>query len=74
MSRSAVFLDQLAQLSIQIDSGFDSGFILDLARGHALTVYDAAYLALAIRERLSLATLDKALQAAAAAEGIPLLS
>jgi predicted nucleic acid-binding protein len=47
---------------------------LELARQTRLTVYDAAYLALAIRERLPLATLDKALQTAALAAGVPLLS
>jgi predicted nucleic acid-binding protein len=38
-----------------------------------LTVYDAAYLELALREALPLATLDEALAAAARAEGVPLV-
>jgi predicted nucleic acid-binding protein len=48
--------------------------ILPLARKHDLTTYDATYLDLARRKKLPLATLDKALQRAAAAEGIEVLS
>ena len=47
--------------------------MLALARRHGLTVYDAAYLELATRENLSLATLDGPLAAAARAEGVPVL-
>jgi predicted nucleic acid-binding protein len=39
-----------------------------------LTVYDAAYLALAMRQCIPLATLDKDLRDAALAAGVPLLS
>jgi predicted nucleic acid-binding protein len=38
-----------------------------------LTFYDAAYLELAIRERIAIATLDHALSRAAIAEGVPLI-
>jgi predicted nucleic acid-binding protein len=44
-----------------------------LAQQHRLTSYDAAYLELAIRRGLPLATLDEALQAAAKIEKVPLL-
>jgi predicted nucleic acid-binding protein len=44
-----------------------------LAHRHRLTLYDAAYLELAQRRRLPLATLDSDLRAAAMAEGVPLL-
>lgn len=44
--------------------------ILGLARLHGLTTYDAAYLELATRQRLPLATRDKALGRAAAAVGV----
>lgn len=47
--------------------------ILQLAHRHRLTLYDAAYLELAHRRRLPLATLDADLRAAALAEGVPLL-
>lgn len=40
-----------------------------LAKAHQLSVYDAAYLALAIREKCVLATLDARLARAAAREG-----
>lgn len=46
---------------------------LALARSHRLTSYDAAYLELALRRGLPLATRDKALQAAGQLEGVPLL-
>lgn len=43
-----------------------------LARRHRLTFYDALYLALALREGLPLATLDRALAGAAQREGVAL--
>jgi len=43
---------------------------LALVRKHSMTSYDAAYLELAVRERLPIATLDQKLLAAALAEGI----
>lgn len=45
------------------------GPVLDLAATHDLTAYDATYLELAMRRGLPLATLDRALRAAARAEG-----
>jgi predicted nucleic acid-binding protein len=44
--------------------------VLPLARKHALTSYDAAYLELAMRLGVPLATLDAPLRQAAEAEGI----
>jgi predicted nucleic acid-binding protein len=44
-----------------------------LARRYRLTVYDAAYLELALREGISLATLDSAFANAARAEKTSLL-
>jgi predicted nucleic acid-binding protein len=44
-----------------------------LAERHHLTLYDAAYLELALRRGLPLATLDDDLRAAAASEGVQLL-
>ena len=44
-----------------------------LARSHQLTSYDAAYLELAIRLGVPLATLDEPLRAAARAEGVALV-
>lgn len=44
--------------------------ILNLARGQNLSAYDAAYLELALRQGLPLATLDDKLKAAAAVVGV----
>lgn len=48
--------------------------VLAFARRHRLTVYDAAYLELAYRTGLELATLDTALATAAQAENVPLIA
>lgn len=47
-------------------------FVLDLARREGLSVYDALYLSLALGERLTLATRDMELIAAAARNGLPI--
>ena len=44
--------------------------VMELARSEGLTVYDAAYLELAMREGLPLATLDTQLKAAATRVGV----
>ena len=46
---------------------------LALARSHQLTAYDAAYLELAMRRGLAIATRDQALLRAAAVVGVPQL-
>ncbi len=46
------------------------GPVLEVAHAHGLSVYDATYLELAIRMRLPLATLDRALGDAARAAGL----
>jgi predicted nucleic acid-binding protein len=71
-SETAVFLLNLSRLRIRVDRAPDEGAVLRLARTHRLSVYDAAYLELAQREGLPLATLDAALQKAAAGEGVAL--
>ena len=43
---------------------------LDLANAHAISVYDAMYLELAVRMRMPLATLDRALRAAGKSAGV----
>ena len=57
-------------LRIAIDDEHDGSLLLDLARGHELTVYDAAYLEVALRRSLPLATLDRRLSKAAEAIGV----
>jgi predicted nucleic acid-binding protein len=70
------FLGLLETLPISIDHPTTASAWHDtvaLARAHGLTACDAAYLELALRRGLPLASRDKALQAAARLEGVPLL-
>lgn len=73
-SDSAGFLKLLASHPIQIDPVDDEEAIFRFARRYRLSFYDAAYLALAAREGLPLATLDTALQSAAVSAGVALLA
>jgi len=73
-SETAAFLLNLSRLRIRIDRAPDEGAVLRLARTHRLSVYDAAYLELAQREGLPLATLDADLKKAAAAEGVAIVA
>ena len=57
-------------LGLSIDDEHDETLLLDLARRFELTVYDAAYLEVAFRRSLPLATLDHRLRKAAEAMGI----
>lgn len=72
---SSHWLGFLSGLSITVDGQTERqawSASLAIARQHALSVYDAAYLELAIRENVSIASLDKQLIAAAKAIGVPL--
>jgi predicted nucleic acid-binding protein len=69
-----VFLGFLSDHPIQIDQAEDEHIILGLARQHHLSFYDAAYLAVALRHHVPLATLDKNLRTAALATGVLLLT
>jgi len=69
------FLARLAKFPISIDPSDPQrmfGQVLRLAREHRLSVYDAAYLELAWRLDLPLATLDRDLRTAAKPEGVDL--
>ena len=73
--RDAALAD-LALLPITVDQETDRqawGATTKLAARHGLTLYDAAYLQLARRRCLPLATLDNELRAAATAEDVALL-
>jgi predicted nucleic acid-binding protein len=75
---SGIFLEDLLALPIEVeaapaDPGASTARLLELARSHGLSVYDAAYLDLALREDLPLATLDAALAAACASAGVGLV-
>lgn len=67
------FLAMLDQMSIELAGLPEHESVLSLARKHRLTFYDAAYLELAMRKMLPLATLDEALVKAARAEGVVLI-
>jgi predicted nucleic acid-binding protein len=71
---SAQYLKLLSAYPIQVESIEDEDAIFRCARQYRLSFYDAAYLAVALRNHLPLATLDKALQAAALAAGVALLA
>ncbi|MCP9630565.1 type II toxin-antitoxin system VapC family toxin [Rhodopseudomonas palustris] len=64
INRAAITFDRLPS---------SSNALFELAQRHRLTFYDAAYLELAQREGIELATLDAALIRAAAAEGVTLV-
>ena len=63
---------RLRRLPIRCPGDPDDRDVMDLARDYRLSANDASYLALAIREGCELASLDRRLNAAAAAEGVPL--
>ncbi len=72
-ARSLQFLRLLEDLAIATDADTPQQALketLQLARRFALSAYDAAYLELALRRGLPLATLDAALQKAATKAGI----
>lgn len=69
---SDAFLRDLALLPVRLELPVEEASLMTLARVRKLTVYDAAYLELAKREALPLATLDRALEKAAIAEGVAL--
>jgi predicted nucleic acid-binding protein len=74
--RDAVLAD-IARLRIAVDDRTDEfawTITPRLAEKHGLSAYDAAYLELALRHGLALATLDKDLAKAAAAERVMVLA
>jgi predicted nucleic acid-binding protein len=71
--QTAQFLDRLAMLRIELAELPDESRVMNLARSHRPSFYDAAYLELAHRHRIALATLDDDLAAAARAEGVALV-
>ena len=77
LARATALLQQIAGLPISvsmIDSKQAFEQVLSVARQQSLTEYDAAYLELAIRQGLPLATLDAELRRSAKATGVALVS
>ena len=70
---TARFLLRLRDLRLLRDDDHDDDIVMALARKHRLSAYDAAYLETALRRGDSLATLDRDLAEAAAAEGVGLI-
>ena len=73
---STRFLELLGALPIEVDSETPArafGAILSLGREHGLSSYDAAYLELAMRESVPVASLDQPLRLAAEGSGVSLL-
>jgi predicted nucleic acid-binding protein len=73
-AETSKWLSLLRLLPIRVDDETTArawSDILHIARSHELTAYDAAYLELALRLGLPLASLDDKLKAAAADAGIP---
>lgn len=66
-------LADLREMRIAIDHEHDEALLFDLSRHHELSVYDAAYLEVALRRALPLASLDRRLCEAASACDITLL-
>jgi predicted nucleic acid-binding protein len=76
-AQATKWLRFLAVLPIAVDTqtpGLAFDAILDLARSHKLTAYDAAYLELAMRLGVPLAARDDPLEKAASAVGIALFT
>lgn len=72
-AQRTAFVEELFKLPIEVDHRSPRG-ILDthvaLGQQYGLTAYDAAYLDLALRKGVPLATQDKALKAAAGKAGV----
>ena len=74
--QAANFIDALAKLPIQVDDSTSlraMHSIYTLAQTEKLTIYDAAYLDLAAREKIPIATLDKELLRSAKALKVAIL-
>jgi predicted nucleic acid-binding protein len=69
---SEQFLTSLNHLNVRLSEPASYDDVFYLALKHGLTVYDAAYLNVAMQERLPLASLDRQLVQAAQAVGIQL--
>ena len=71
-SDAEAFLESLADLNIHLADPVSYDAVFKLAETNGLTVYDAAYLDLAIREGAELASLDGALRNASVKAGVSL--
>lgn len=75
-AHSAAFIAMIEDLPIVTDRDAGARALretMSLARQHGLTAYDAVYLELAMRLDLPLATVDRAMRAAAVRAGVALI-
>jgi len=75
--RGKLLFEKLEPMRIRVDGdGHLAAWhrTFDLASAHSLTIYDAAYLELALRRGVPLATLDRELTSAARALGVEVIS
>lgn len=73
-AKAILFLDLLSELPIHIDEHQNEPQeLFFLSKTYGLSAYDTAYLSLALKVQIPLATLDKKLKTAAKLAGIPLL-
>jgi predicted nucleic acid-binding protein len=73
VTRTALFLESIAGLNIILDAETYQRALtdtLDIARTYKITTYDAAYLEIALRSEVPIATLDQGLLKAAKKVGI----
>jgi predicted nucleic acid-binding protein len=76
-AQASTFIVLLDELNIETDGQTDQRALhgtLDLACRYGLSAYDAAYLDLALRKTMPIATLDERLVAAANEAGVPVMS
>ena len=73
MGQVADTLVDSQSLGISVDDGHDETLVLELARQFELTIYDAAYIEVAHRRSMPLATLDVRLRQAAEIVGIAIV-
>ena len=71
MAHAEGLFEDLKSLPIRLTDPLSYSHVFALADRHRLTVYDAAYLDIATRERIPLVSLDKALIRAAGNSGLP---
>ena len=69
-THAADFMDTLNSLPVRLSDPLSYDEVFALANRHSLTVYDAAYLDLALRQGLPIASLDTALIRAAEQSGV----
>lgn len=72
VARAAELVLELPISVQEVPPGPALGAVIDIARSQVLSAYDAAYLELAMREGVPLATRDDNLRAAADRVGVPL--